>query len=204
MFTRMAADMNGYGQNRLYLNTFDCFNLSMMQSQNGYRVLYTGSIVALANILPTSLISIPVYESIKPRLINMIESNKSEVKDFDRILAQIGASTLSAMIVLSIVYPLDTIKRCKQVIGTRGYSSINDSLSTTLNSIYNAFGVRGFYRGIHLALIKTFPAVYVQFLIYDYIKKMTGYDQIRVTRVSGSPISPEKVKSIITDDVTTA
>ncbi len=59
-FTRITADMSGKGAKRLYNNTFDCFNLT--QLEGGFKNLYKGSSVAMAGILPSTLLMLPLYE----------------------------------------------------------------------------------------------------------------------------------------------
>lgn len=39
-----------------------------------------------------------------------------------------------------------------------------------ISGIRKANGIRGFYRGIHIASIKAAPSIYIQLLFYDYLK----------------------------------
>ena len=194
MFTRLTSDMNGPAQKRLYNGTFDCFNQGMLQG--GLRSLYSGSLVSLATILPMTLVSLPLYDTFSPMFASL--SLNSSPSRSDLILSKIGAGTLAGLFAMLAVYPLDTIKRGMQVIGTRGYPSVDQTFSTTYKSILRAHGFRGLYRGVHIAAIKTFPAVYVQFLIYDYMRSGTS-------SISYPYQQEEEVKkSIITGEVATA
>jgi solute carrier family 25 thiamine pyrophosphate transporter 19 len=179
LFTRITADMNGVGQKRLYYNTFDCFNSSMIYSESSYRVFYSGSLVALASTLPMTLIALPVYDMLKPvfeSMVTPVSGKLDYVNDYNNIISRFGAGTISGMIAMAAVYPLDTIKKCMQVIGTRGYGSIDRSIATATSSIYKAYGIRGFYRGIHLSMIKALPAVYLQFILYDHLRSKVTYE----------------------------
>ena len=88
-------------------------------------------------------------------------------------MERIGASTITAIIVMALFYPLDTITKWMQVIGSKGYSSVEKGLINTIKSIHKANGYSGFYKGIHLAVIKAVPSVYLQLLIYDYLRQFT-------------------------------
>lgn len=43
----------------------------------------------------------------------------------------------------------------------------------TVKTIYKTYGFRGYYRGMHLAMLKSAPAIYLQFALYDYLKQFT-------------------------------
>ena len=72
-----------------------------------------------------------------------------------------------------MLYPLDTITKCMQVIGSKGYSSVERGLMNTIKSINKTYGIRGFYKGVHLAALKIIPTIYLQLLIYDYLRQYT-------------------------------
>lgn len=146
LLTRITSDMNGKGQQRLYFNTFDWFNTTMLNSNNGARVLYSGSLAALGMIAPMTILSIPIYDSLLPIFARMKESAEQNQNSNTLFLSKVGASTFAGMITMAIVYPLDTVKKWMQVIGTRGYGSVDRSYNTTIMSIYKAHGLRGFYR----------------------------------------------------------
>mmetsp|Transcript_29901 Transcript_29901/g.26450 ORF Transcript_29901/g.26450 Transcript_29901/m.26450 type:complete len:130 (+) Transcript_29901:423-812(+) len=63
LFTRITADMTSRKSKRLYMNTFDCFNLT--QLEGGVKQLYRGAPIALFSILPSTLIMIPTYDLIQ-------------------------------------------------------------------------------------------------------------------------------------------
>ena len=162
-FTRITADMTGKTSRRLYSNTFDCFNLTQMEG--GFRRIYVGSSVALFNILPATLWMLPIYDSMNN---STPQGSKNSAQDI--IAKYIGPKFTAAFATMMIWYPLDTLKRCMMVVGSRGYSAVDHGLINTFKSIYKAHGIRGYYRGVHLAVLKIFPSVYLQLFIYDYLK----------------------------------
>jgi hypothetical protein len=107
-FTRIAADMGGKKQRRLYLNTFDCFN--MTQLQGGYRALYNGASVALATAIPSALLMLPIYEAVQPAFATL--SNAQDSGTISQVFAHIGPKWFTGFLTMMLLYPLDTIKRC--------------------------------------------------------------------------------------------
>ena len=168
-YTRLASDMNGKGQRRLYTNTFDCFNLT--QLEGGFKNLYKGSLIQFCSILPMSIIMLPIYESVRPIFHGL--SLYPDSTRLDIILEQIGASVTAGTIGMLIAYPVDTIKRWMQVHGSRGFTNVDKGIVNIVKGIRKVYGIRGFYKGAHIACLKVFPAAYIQFVIYEYIRKFT-------------------------------
>ena len=160
MYTRIAADMNGRSARRLYTNTFDCFNLT--QLEGGFRNLYGGSTVALFSIVPSTLLMIPLYD--------FFQTNQGGNTPQDLVNRYVGPKLMAGFMTMMLCYPLDTIKRCLMIVGSRGYSTINRGILNTISEIHRVNGMRGFYRGIHLAALKVGPSIYIQFLLYDFLK----------------------------------
>lgn len=71
--------------------------------------MYSGSSVAFASLLPSTLIMIPIYDSIS-RSIEKVKQTES-ASNRSLIMERIGASTITAIIVMALFYPLDTITK---------------------------------------------------------------------------------------------
>lgn len=168
-FTRLSADMNGKGQKRLYRTTFDCFN--MAQLEGGYKAVYSGSTVAFFSLLPTTLLMLPIYDSLC--YVNKRQNQQQENSPAGFVTQKLGAASIASVIVMMLLYPLDTITKSVMVIGSRGYTGYEKGLMNCVNTIHKTFGIRGFYRGMHLALLKVVPSVYLQLFIYEYLKQYT-------------------------------
>merc|ERR1711957_133106 len=84
---------------------------------------------------------------------------------------------IAGLVSMTLVYPLDTIKRCMMVSGSRGYSTYDVGLINVVKSIYNAHGIKGYYRGIHIALLKAYPSILLQFALYDTLKRYSVLSQ---------------------------
>ena len=63
------------------------------------------------------------------------------------------------------------------VVGSRGYSSIDIGILNTIRAIYRAHGIRGYYRGIHLSVLKIAPSIYLQFVLYDFFKSHSSLSE---------------------------
>lgn len=83
----------------------------MLNSNNGARVLYSGSLAALGMIAPMTILSIPIYDSLLPIFARMKESAEQNQNSNTLFLSKVGASTFAGMITMAIVYPLDTVKK---------------------------------------------------------------------------------------------
>ena len=71
--------------------------------ESGMRGLYQGSLVALASTLPSTLIMLPLYET--------LNSQNKKSDDVKTKMATVAGSKLAASIItMLLVYPLDTIK----------------------------------------------------------------------------------------------
>mmetsp|Transcript_29901 Transcript_29901/g.26451 ORF Transcript_29901/g.26451 Transcript_29901/m.26451 type:complete len:97 (+) Transcript_29901:840-1130(+) len=63
------------------------------------------------------------------------------------------------------------------VVGSRGYSSIDQNILNTIKAIHKANGIRGFYRGVHLASLRIVPTIAIQFIVYDYLKSHSSLNE---------------------------
>jgi len=111
---------------------------------------------------------LPIYDTLVEAQKN---SNTQDAPIMSKIFNSLTPKFFAGLISMSLVYPLDTIKRCLMVSGSRGYSSYDVGLVNVVKSIYNAYGVRGFYRGIHIALLRAYPSILLQFTLYDIMKR---------------------------------
>ncbi|OZJ06159.1 hypothetical protein BZG36_01061 [Bifiguratus adelaidae] len=72
-----------------------------------------------------------------------------------------------------VTFPVDLVKSVmqKEVLApTRTYASVRDCVK----EIYTRQGLRGFYRGINVTLIRAFPIHSLNFLVYEHVLKMIG------------------------------
>ena len=105
---------------------------------------------------------------------------------FWKILVGFGAGTVSTI----ITYPIDTIRRKQQVFGmNRGNIDEYKQLSKNnggemiggrngwfvMKHLYNVGGIRIFFRGLPLGLIKTPIAISISLTVNDFVKDLFGW-----------------------------
>jgi hypothetical protein len=193
--TRMTADMNGYKSHRLYNNTYDCFNLT--QLEGGAKGMYKGCTVAAFSILPSTIIMLPMYDFFTSAGSKMKSDSDNSLDNY--VNQYVNPKFMAGFTTMLIWYPLDTVKRCLQVSESRGYSTLDKGYLGTLKAIWKANGrVWGLYRGVHLAAIKAFPSIYIQFLLYDYFKSFSALNErepsLRLIQTPTVVLKPETME----------
>ena len=74
----------------------------------------------------------------------------------------------------SLVFPGDTVRRQMQTNGNGGAPRIYKNSFDAFRKIYQREGIKGYYRGLETAVIRTIPSAAIQFASYDLIKKWLG------------------------------
>lgn len=67
---------------------------------------------------------------------------------------KIGISFVSSIVLSLVLYPLDTVKRCMQLNGSRGHFNNYKSSLDCIKKISANSGVGALYRGVQLFAIK--------------------------------------------------
>jgi hypothetical protein len=113
--------------------------------------------------VPYNVILISSFEFLNRNVFADNESiifNKNDDHPFFiKLLMRFGASSLSLVLAQSLLYPLDTAKRCLQVNGSTGHKNIySGSLLSCLINLYKEQGiVKGLYSGFSLNLLRCAP-----------------------------------------------
>jgi hypothetical protein len=80
-----------------------------------------------------------------------------------------GFGSISGITSWIFIYPSDLIKTRYQAVKE---SNIINSIPSVIKNIYGREGLRGFYRGFSLAIMRAIPLHGGVFLGYEYSKKM--------------------------------
>lgn len=110
---------------------------------------------AVASIV-RSAIQLPIYEAVK---------RQSESGPAGEFTQRVGAAMFSGLICGTLLYPFDTAKRCTQLNGGRGFNTLYKNSFECLAKL----GPRNLYRGVHLYVLTTGLASFVQFSFYDWL-----------------------------------
>lgn len=113
--TRITSDMSKKGQQRLFTTTFDCFNRTNIDE--GRKGLFKGVEVSMASSAARCLLTLPVLDFVRSNS-KLVEGENKMVKEFNQ---KLGISLMASLVISSIIYPFDTIKRNMQLNGARGH-----------------------------------------------------------------------------------
>lgn len=125
--------------------------------------LYYGLGMSILGYAPYNAINFMTYNWLK---------KESENRGYKGLVFQLVSGGLSGSFAVSITYPTDLIRRRLQLQGfdplVPKYSGIIDCCQ----KIYKKEGIPGFYRGLVACYIKIFPAIAIQFLVYENLRKL--------------------------------
>lgn len=116
--TRISSDITKKGGQRLFTTTFDCFNRTNIDE--GRKGLYKGVEVSMASSAARCLMTLPVLDLVKSNS-KLIEGENKMVKEFNQ---KLGIALLSSLVMSTLLYPLDTVKRNLQLNGARGHYTL--------------------------------------------------------------------------------
>jgi solute carrier family 25 phosphate transporter 23/24/25/41 len=140
--------------------------MALTVKDEGFLALYKG-------ITPTLLGAMP-YEGIKFGTVGILELifPSDEISPTRKMIFG-GAGGVMAGI---LTYPNDTVRRLLQLQGSRGTSTEFKGYWDCVQKTYQAHGIRRFYFGVTINIIRMAPNAAVQFGSYEFLKKLTaGY-----------------------------
>ncbi|GIM04015.1 hypothetical protein Vretimale_8654 [Volvox reticuliferus] len=153
------------GSARTYPTVRACL-ISTLRTE-GVRGLYRGVLLSMGGVAPYLAISFTMYDELRKRLPSDRESTSALWYPF----LKMGCGAAAAVSAQTVVYPLDTVRRCMQMNAAAGqavrYASATDCLRQLLRS---HGGVRALYRGCLTNCLKTSLGAPVHFIMYDAIK----------------------------------
>ncbi|EGV59961.1 hypothetical protein PSN45_002316 [Yamadazyma tenuis] len=167
-----AASPNG----TYYTGTIDAFR--KMYRQEGLRVFYSGLVPSLFGLLHVG-IHFPVYEYLK-EVLGCNNKDPHRMASEGTLLKLIFSSTVSKTTASTITYPHEILRTRLQV---QDVSSENprkkQPLKQIIQTIYAKEGLRGFYAGYGINLVRTLPASAVTLVSFEYFKtyllEINGY-----------------------------
>ncbi|KAJ0984048.1 hypothetical protein J5N97_002404 [Dioscorea zingiberensis] len=130
----------------------------------GVRGLYKGLGATLLGVGPSLAISFSVYDTSKSRW-------RSERPHDSPALISLVCGSLSGIASSTATFPLDLVRRRKQLEGVGGRARVyNSGLLGTFRHIIHTEGLRGLYRGILPEYYKVVPSVGIVFMTYETLK----------------------------------
>jgi len=154
--TRMSVDMSRTGTPRMFTTTFDCFNRTNLDE--GKRGLYKGVEICVLTAVVRACLTLPLYDMVR-------RCGPTEQQWWQKI----GAAATSGLLISGMLYPLDTIKRCMQLNGSRGQLNLYSTTQEGIMTLPGKLGVNGLYRGVGVFCLAQTLKAYGQMTIYDFI-----------------------------------
>ncbi|CAN3372182.1 hypothetical protein DIURU_001883 [Diutina rugosa] len=146
------------GKRTYYHGTLDAF--IKMYKQEGIKVFYSGLVPSLFGLVHVG-IHFPVYEKLKQMLLC-----NSNVHDSSYLPRLILASSVSKMLASTVTYPHEILRTRMQMQPSGKKVGMLD----TIKQIARTDGLRGFYAGYTINLIRTVPASAVTLVSFEYFK----------------------------------
>lgn len=132
----------------------------------GPRGLYKGLGPTLLGVGPSIAISFSVYETLRSHWL-------LERPCDSPIFISLACGSLSGVASSTITFPLDLVRRRKQLEGAAGRANVyKTGLVGTFGHIIQTEGYRGLYRGILPEYCKVVPSVGLIFMTYETLKSM--------------------------------
>ncbi|OMO76592.1 Mitochondrial carrier protein [Corchorus olitorius] len=158
--TRLAAQTN-----ILYYRGI-AHALQTICKEEGALGLYKGLGTTLLGVGPSIAISFSVYESLRSFW-------QSQRPHDSTVLVSLTCGSLSGIASSTAIFPLDLIRRRKQLEGAGGRARVyTTGLLGTFKHILKTEGFRGLYRGILPEYYKVVPGVGICFMTYESLKML--------------------------------
>ncbi|TYH51810.1 hypothetical protein ES332_D10G304700v1 [Gossypium tomentosum] len=158
--TRLAAQTN----DTYYRGIWHA--LRTICKDEGVLGLYKGLGTTLLGVGPSIAISFSVYESLR----SFWQSRRPHDST---VLVSLTCGSLSGIASSTAIFPLDLIRRRKQLEGAGGRARVyKTGLFGTFKHIFQTEGFRGLYRGILPEYYKVVPGVGICFMTYETLKTL--------------------------------
>lgn len=134
-------------------------------SREGFLSLYTGLAASMLNISHV-LVYFPIYENLKILLKTTFEPDKEHLSSKYVSLSVLISKWLASM----VSYPVELIRARQQ--DTRSHDEKGNNFSQVFKRTYSNEGIRGFYSGFSLNLIRILPQNIIVFMLYEKLSEI--------------------------------
>ena len=130
-------------------------------------ILLQEGVLAFYKGFPITGITYPIYVGLQFLIYERLR--KSDSSFFANSLVAGASAGLCAQ---SLMFPGDTIKRNLQINGIDNTKQKYTGLVKCIKFMYRTHGIKSFYAGYYINMIKAMPEVALQFTVYDLTKNM--------------------------------
>lgn len=138
--------------------------------KNGIVGLYRGFIPTILGILPYAGVSFYTYEMLKSNTVRYYKEKGTSIP----IMVRLSWGAVAGAIGQTVAYPLDVVRRRRQVVGLAEAAGHPDVKSTwkALRFILRTQGIRGLFIGLSINYIKVAPTTAISFFVYEQMKHL--------------------------------
>eukprot|EP01135_Chromosphaera_perkinsii_P008753 Nk52_evm86s1444 gene=Nk52_evmTU86s1444 len=134
--------------------------------EEGLFALYKGTVITLMGIAPYVGINFTVYDSLKKKALNFYRTDNLSTPTIP-VPVSLTCGALSGAAALTATYPIDLVRRRFQMGDQFKYRNVLDAFT----SIVRSEGYRGLFQGLSACYLKVMPAMAVNFVTYEFMKK---------------------------------
>lgn len=160
---RLQADALKHNNERLYKNTIDC--LVKTVNENGIKTLFRGLIPQLARDIPFGFGFFGSYHTFTSMFMNL-----SNVENKDKLNSSfyVLSGGLAGCVGWTISIPMDVVKSNVSAykLQNKNYTMMQTS-NYVIKKIYKSQGFRGFFNGLGVACVRSFPTNGTLFFAYE-------------------------------------
>lgn len=160
--TRMIADVYHREEMNMLRHKSTLGLMRHIARHEGVIALYRGLSASLLGVSHVA-IQLPLYERLKAELRARRESASGTDTAVQDVVA---ASTVSKLLASATTYPHEVVRARLQD------SRVPVSLLGMTKQIWSAEGVRGFYRGLQVNIVRVLPSTVVTFVAYEWLLGM--------------------------------
>eukprot|EP01112_Ceratiomyxa_fruticulosa_P011714 TRINITY_DN3200_c0_g1_i1.p1 TRINITY_DN3200_c0_g1~~TRINITY_DN3200_c0_g1_i1.p1 ORF type:complete len:343 (-),score=47.85 TRINITY_DN3200_c0_g1_i1:275-1303(-) len=154
-----------------YSGVIDC--LAKVYRQHGIIGWYSGVVPAILGVAPSAAINFTTYETLK-------ELTQKYIAHKPPLLSATIFGAISGTVAMTLLYPLDLIKR-RTIVSPNFYKSTFHAFG----KIVLTEGVAALYKGIIPAYFKVVPTVSISFFVYEFCLE-TFFPNIEAQKRSNS------------------
>lgn len=170
--TRLSADLTpGKGRYRGIIDCAkQCYTTDTgMKGMRGSN-LFKGLSPTLMGIAPYVGLNFACFESLKSvyMSINNLQPEIDEIPVVPRLVCGGVAGAISQ----TLTYPLDLVRHRMQMSNCEGTNFKYKASAQVIGDVYRNEGVKGFYRGMFVNLLKVVPSISVSFVVYEFCIKI--------------------------------
>ena len=104
---------------------------------------------------------------------SLVKAEEGKQSFTTTFMQRLGPSMLSSLLISTLLYPFDTLKRCAQVNGGKGQLLLYRNNSEVYSKFVANHGFLGLYRGVHLFALNELVTAFIYVNAYEALSPHT-------------------------------